>query len=184
MEALRSQVVVQSLVGAAVGGRLGRPVAVRVTLVAGQTLQTGAGLAVAQQVAPRRAGALVATGRVEAAVGAGLRQPLALINVCPQRKDRPAPGKRREDGRQEGEKKRVEGDGEEGVDGWKKKQNKTDKVVQAVKREEGHENEGRRGGGKDTRQLPRCPAIHFGVSATEMYRGIKTFIIIKISNHI
>lgn len=163
MEALRSQVVVQSLVGAAVGGRLGRPVAVRVTLVAGQTLQTGAGLAVAQQVAPRRAGALVATGRVEAPVGAGLRQPLALINVCPQRKDRPAPGKRREDGRQEGEKKRMEDDGEEGVDEWKKK--KTDKVVQAVKREEGHENEGRRGGGKDTRQLPQCPAIHFRVSA-------------------
>lgn len=116
MEALRSQVVVQSLVGAAVRGCLGRPVAVRVTLVAGQTLQTGAGLAVAQQVAPRRAGALVATGRVEAPVGAGLWQQLALINVCPQRKDRPAPGKRREDGRQEGEKKRVQNDGEEGVD--------------------------------------------------------------------
>lgn len=94
MEALRSQVVVESLVGAAVGGRLGRPVAVRVTLEAGQALQTGAGLAIAQQVAPWRAGALVATGRVEAPVGAGLRQPLTLINVCPQRKDRPAPGKK------------------------------------------------------------------------------------------
>lgn len=46
----------------------------------------------------------------------------------------------------------------------------------AVKREEGHENEGRRGGGKDTRQLPHCAAIHFRVSATEMYPGIKTFI--------
>lgn len=73
MEALRSQVVVESLVGAAVGGRLGRPVAVRVTLEAGQTFQTGAGLAVAQQVAPWWAGALVATRRVEAVVGAGLR---------------------------------------------------------------------------------------------------------------
>lgn len=73
MEALRRQVVVESLVGAAVGGRLGSPVAVRVTLEAGQTLQTGAGLAIAQQVAPWWAGALVATGRVEAAVGAGLR---------------------------------------------------------------------------------------------------------------
>lgn len=99
MEALRCQVVVQPLVGAPVRGRLGCPVAVRVTLVAGQTLQTGAGLAIAQQVAPRRTGALVATGRVEALVGAGLRQPLALINVCPQRKDRPAPG--REDERTE-----------------------------------------------------------------------------------
>lgn len=49
-------------------------------------------------------------------------------------------------------------------------------MVQAVKREEGDENEWRRGGGKDTRQLPQCPAIHFRVSATEMYRGIKTFI--------
>lgn len=105
MEALRRQVVVESLVGAAVGGGLRRPVAVRVTLEAGQTLQAGAGLAVAQQVAPWRAGALVATGRVEAPVGAGLRQPLALINICPQREDRPAPGEKREDGRQEEERR-------------------------------------------------------------------------------
>lgn len=35
---------------------------------------------------------------------------------------------------------------------------------------------GGEGGGKDTRQLPHCPAIHFRVSATEMYPGIKTFL--------
>lgn len=60
-------------------------------------------------MAPRRAGALVAAGAVDALVGAGLRQPLTLINVCPQHRDRPAPGKderteEREEGRKEEEK--------------------------------------------------------------------------------
>lgn len=55
---------------------------------------------------------------------------------------------------------------------------KKHKVVQAVKIEGGHENEWRRGEGKETRQLPLCPAIHFRISASEMYRGIKTFIVL------
>lgn len=94
---MRGQVVVKSLVGAPVGGGLRRAVAVRITLIGGQPLQPGAGFAIAQQVAPRRAGALEAARSVDAPVGTGLRKPLTLIYVCPQREERPAP----EEGRTE-----------------------------------------------------------------------------------
>lgn len=93
MVALRGQVVVELLVGAALRRRLRCAVAERVTFIAGQTLQTSAGFAVTQQVAPWRAGALEAARGVDALVGTGLREPLTLIYVCPQHKERPAPGK-------------------------------------------------------------------------------------------
>ena len=95
MVALRGQVVVELSVGAVIVGRLRCAVAVRVTFIGGQTLQTGAGFAITQQLAPRRAGALEAAGGVDALVGTGLRVPFTLIYVCPQHKERPAPAEDR-----------------------------------------------------------------------------------------
>lgn len=78
------------------------------TLIAAQTLQSGAGLAVAQQVAPRWAGALEATRSVDAPVGTGLWQLPTLINVCPQHRERPAPGS---EGKEEEKNSKEERDG-------------------------------------------------------------------------
>lgn len=91
--ALGGQVVVEHLAGAAAGGGLRCAVTVRVTFVAGQPLKPSAGLAVPQQMAPQRAGALEAAGSVDALVGARLRKPLTFIYICPRHRERPAPRK-------------------------------------------------------------------------------------------
>lgn len=96
--AVRSQTVVQPLVRALFGGGLRCSIAVRVTFVAGQTLEPSAGLAVSEQVAPWWAGALEAARHVDALVGTGLRKPLTLIYVCSRYKERPAPGAEEKDG--------------------------------------------------------------------------------------
>lgn len=96
--AVRSQTVVQPLVRALFSGGLRCSIAVRITFVAGQTLEPSAGLAVSKQVVPRWAGALEAARHVDALVGTGLWKPRALIYVCSQHKERPAPGTEEKDG--------------------------------------------------------------------------------------
>lgn len=93
-------------------------------------------------MAPRRAGALEAARRVDALVGTGLRKPLALIYVCPQHKETPAPGKDkegRETGKKDGRKKRYKNNAE-GKKGRNMK--RTNEKVQATKIEEKDEDEG------------------------------------------
>lgn len=85
--------MVELLAGAALRRGMRCAVAVQVTFIGGQPLEPSAGLAIPQKVLPWRAGAREAAGSVDALVGTGLREPLALIYVCPQYKERPAPGK-------------------------------------------------------------------------------------------
>ncbi|PWA21192.1 hypothetical protein CCH79_00009429 [Gambusia affinis] len=74
------------------------------------TLQPSAGLAISQQVASRWAGALETTRSVDTLKGTGLRELLTLIYVCPQCKERPAPG---EDGKDKGVVESTDGRGME-----------------------------------------------------------------------